>query len=106
MSKYIKLAVFVFIALVAFKGLPASTKPLVRSECNEDDTCPSLLKENKANPNPKELCEFCSLLAPLGRELIRSNKTQLFKPVAVVVCTLLNITQEPICEQAINLFAV
>jgi hypothetical protein len=102
-DNFFKAFAFVLIALVSLKGLPTNSKPIIRSKCLNEKTC---LKENEDGPTPKQLCEYCSLLAPFGRELVRTNKTGLFKPIAVFVCTFLNITQEPICEQAIDLFEV
>jgi hypothetical protein len=56
--------------------------------------------------NTKELCELCYLVAPLARELIRKDQIKDLHFIATLICTALNITQEPICSQAISLFEV
>jgi hypothetical protein len=82
--------------------------PLINKvKCNNNNGfCMFNELKSLKSPNPEELCEFCYLVAPIARELIKKDKIKDLHFIATLVCSVLNITQEPVCSQAISLFEV
>lgn len=75
--------------------------------CIKNRTCvENILKQYSSSPSKKELCELCAISIPVVKELIKKNDTKSFRDIATAVCTILNITQETICYQAVGLFEV
>lgn len=103
MFKIYSLTLFLF-ALYVTKN---SALPVKNQEkCNNSNGfCMSNNIQIK-KPSPEELCEICYIVAPFAREIIRKNEIKDLHFIATLVCTVLNITQEPICSQAISLFEV
>lgn len=103
--KFDCLLVSLVIILSSVSSLPIKPILELKNKCYNEKLC-LVNKPLEISPSPQELCELCYIGMPLVRELIKNNETKYFKGIATFVCTVLNITELDICNQAVGLFEV
>jgi hypothetical protein len=104
MPKYI-----IYVCFLIYLTITLESKPLL--ELKNKNTCNLNETDCSSNPSvskitPQELCDLCYVFGPFARELVRKNQVKNLHFIATFICTVLNITEESICSQAITLFEV
>lgn len=102
-----KIFVCVLVLVGVCHGLPLLVDRSLEI-CMKDKVCirEKLEPLKMANIGSQLLCDLCIEALPVVKKLIEKNETKYFRDIATLVCTALNITQEPICYQAVGLFEV